>query len=110
MCWLYQFALLIGRLFGSLYMLFSISLFGYALSSLADIPLNRRRRKLESQVTSQYGSSLSPVELTNIVRGANPNAVDDDDIGECSKAEFVVAMLVKLNKLKPDQVCDGIFK
>ena len=93
-----------GRVVGVFYMLFAVSMFGYALSALADIPLSRRRHKLEQRVIQQYGSSLSPVELSNILRSSNPKAVDDSQLGSVGQAEFVVAMLLKLNKLQPEQV------
>lgn len=84
-------------------MLFSVTAFGYAVSALAEVPLSRRRQRLESKVVQQYGGSLSPMELQNILRSANPDAANDES-ATCSKAAFVVAMLIKLNKLQPSQV------
>mgnify|MGYP000191304251 CR=1 FL=1 len=93
-------ATIAGRLIGSFYMLFSVAMFGVALSAIADIPLSRRRDKMETKVTKQFGDSLSIVELQNIIRTANDDPRDDS----CSKEEFVISMLVKLDKVKPDQI------
>lgn len=89
-----------GRVFGTFYMLFAVVSFGVALSALADIPLARRRSKMERKVLQQFGDSLSILELQNLIRTANDDPNDDT----CSKAEFVISMLLKLDKVKPDQI------
>ena len=89
-----------GRLIGSFYMLFAVVMFGVALSALADIPLSRRRDKMESKMVKQFGDSLSLLELQNIIRNANDDPADDS----CSEAEFVISMMLKLDKVKPDQI------
>ena len=81
-------------------MLFAVVSFGVALSALADIPLARRRAKMERKVLQQFGDSLSILELQNLIRTANDDPNDDT----CSKAEFVISMLLKLDQVKPDQI------
>lgn len=83
-----------GRLFSIFYIIVSVILVTKFLGDLAKIPLKRRRRNLERKVLGQFGKQLTAADLTEITQNTrNP--------GTCTKAEFVVEMLKKLNKVKP---------
>merc|ERR1740138_1250481 len=93
-------ATIAGRFFGSIYMLIGVVCFALFVSAIADIPLARRRAKLETKVLTQFGKSLSDVELSELIQSANSDPNDDS----CDEAEFVLAMLQKLDKVKPKQI------
>lgn len=64
---------------------------------MASIPLNRRRRRKDARILSQFGVRLTVEDLVSICRGG-----DRDD--ECTKAEFIIRMLIWLDRISVDEV------
>jgi len=102
-----------GKWFAIVYMLLGTFVMAKALASIAAIPLEIRRLHMEAQVLSQYGKHLSKPELAEI---ASDPAFSQLGLvrqvpGGCTKTEFIVSMLVKLNKLdaKDVQRCADVF-
>jgi len=102
-----------GKLFAIGFIVFGTFLMAKCLAEIAQLPLKMRRLKQEARVLAQYGSALQEDELRHLVED---KAFDDLGItrerpGECTETEFVISMLLKLDKLKPSDVkrCAAVF-
>eukprot|EP00939_MAST-03C_sp_MAST-3C-sp1_P003917 g3917.t1 len=87
-----------GKLVGSLYLFFAVLVVAKALSSLADLPLARRRRRQEALILSRFGKHLEPEELAELVKafGGNDN--------RCQRSDFIIGMLIKIGTIKQSDV------
>ena len=79
------------------YLIFSTLLFGKIVTTVASIPLNRHRRRKDAAILSQFGAQLSIDELIAICRGGH-------DDTSCSKPEFIIRMLVWLDRISVDEI------
>lgn len=90
-----------GRLFGVVYLVVGTVIIAKALSDIASIPLEARKARLERMVLEQYGSDLSLDEFEELTRtGAHP--------GFCTKNEFILLMLKKLNKISTKDIREAV--
>ena len=77
-----------------------------ALADIAALPLELRRKRQEASVLNQYGSTLQPKNLQAIASDtqlSNLGLTRQNSAG-CSKSEFVLSMLLKLDKIKERDV------
>jgi len=84
-----------------------------ALADIAALPLELRRKRQEASVLNQYGSTLQPKNLQAIASDtqlSNLGLSRQNNAG-CSKSEFVLSMLLKLDKIKERDVrrCASVF-
>lgn len=89
-----------AKIFGVFYLITGTVVIAKALSDIASIPLERRRRQLEKMVLAQYGEGLSLEELREITESSGN--------GFCTKSEFVLLMLRKLDKVKASDVAAAV--
>lgn len=69
-----------------------------SLGDIAGLPLEARRRALEQKVLDQYGDELEAHEFAEILRYALSQGLCDSATS-CSRTEFVLSMLLKLDKV-----------
>eukprot|EP00051_Salpingoeca_urceolata_P016439 m.217995 g.217995 ORF g.217995 m.217995 type:complete len:539 (-) comp18676_c0_seq6:131-1747(-) len=81
-----------GKIVCALYVLGATAVFAHAMGSVANLPLERRRRKLELKVLDQYRRGLTMKDLLSLVKGG-------ESPGYITRSEFVLKMLYKLNKV-----------
>jgi len=86
-----------GKILCSLYLFIATALFGAIVGTIAQIPLDRRQNKADAAVLSHFGRDLSVRELEDLCQGgANEN--------ECTRAEFILRMLVWLDRVALDDI------
>lgn len=85
-----------GKILGSLYLIISTLVFAHAVTNIADIPLERRRKRLQSAVLQQYGSHLGTTE--------DLAALILDEEGGIDRADFILRMLIMLDHVTPEEV------
>jgi len=102
-----------GKWFSIFYLLIGTVLMAKALGDIAALPLDMRRKKMEAAVLSQYGGDLDPEELTEIASdpALSELGLDREQEGSCSRIEFVMSMLLKLEKIDKNDVqrCVKVF-
>ena len=66
---------------------------------------------MERAVLDQYGDDLDPDEFAEILRFIHELGLASEDDGSCSKTEFVLSMLLKLDKVnrRDIQRCVDVF-
>ena len=90
-----------GRLFCIAYVLVGAATIANVLQSIASVPVARHQHALERKVLNQFGNTLDKKELVALThQGAHPNV--------CTKSEFTLGMLVKLNKLQRSDINDCV--
>lgn len=101
-----------GKYFCCAFLLVGTVLMAKALSDVADLPLELRRRRMERAVLDQYGDDLDPEEFAEILRSFHSLGLTTDADGSCSKTEFVLSMLLKLDKVNRRDVrrCVDVFE
>jgi len=102
-----------GKMFAIAYILIGTFLMAKALADIAALPLELRRKRQEASVLNQYGSTLQPKNLQAIASDtqlSNLGLSRQNNAG-CSKSEFVLSMLLKLDKIKERDVrrCASVF-
>ena len=85
------------RIFMSVYMLFAVIVTAKALGELAELPLSLRKKKQKEAVLNQFGNKLDAHKLDTICRTMGVG-------GNCSKAEFTLAMLLKTGAIDPADI------
>jgi hypothetical protein len=93
-----------GRLFCIVYVLVGAATIANVLQSIASVPVAMRQHALERKVLNQFGNRLDKKELVALThQGAHPNV--------CTKSEFTLGMLIKLNKLQRSDIgdCEALF-
>jgi len=103
----------IGKWFACVYLLVGTVLMAKALADIAAVPLQVRRQHMEEHVLSQYGHDLDAGELAEIVSDSHlrdAGLIYHVD-GSCTRAEFVISMLLKLEKINKGDIqrCTRIF-
>ena len=86
------------RIFMSVYMLFAVIVTAKALGELAELPLALRKKRQKEAVLNQFGNKLDAHKLDTICRTMGGGG------GNCSKAEFTLAMLLKTGALDPADI------
>jgi len=94
-----------GRILGAIYLLIALPSFANLAAVFFEIPLERRKKWAEEQVLQQYGEELEEDELRSLIQHAG-GGVDElgNQIEKCTRAQFCIAMLLKLKKIKPADV------
>lgn len=85
------------RLFAVFYLIIGTMVIAKALGDIAAIPMEQHQMKLEKMVLEQYGNELSLEELKELAEGG-----DNPDF--CTRAEFVLGMLVKLRRVAEEDI------
>ena len=88
-----------GRLFTTFYVLVGTGTVGNVLQNVAAIPIEMRHRQLRRDILHQFGATLERDELISLTKGG---AVPDI----CTKAEFILGMLVKMDIVKHHSIRD----
>merc|ERR1711871_344080 len=90
-----------GKWFAIGYMMVGTFLMAKALADIASLPLEMRRLAMEQAVLKQYGGNLSTSELADIAgdRTFRQLGLKREDPRGCTKTEFVVTMLLRLDKI-----------
>mmetsp|Transcript_83881 Transcript_83881/g.237229 ORF Transcript_83881/g.237229 Transcript_83881/m.237229 type:complete len:707 (-) Transcript_83881:60-2180(-) len=83
-----------GKLFISIYLIVGCFSLANAVHSIASIPTHMRAVRLENIVLNQYGRDLDPYELRDLC-----SMPWNEDPSYCNKNEFILGMLLKLNKI-----------
>jgi hypothetical protein len=86
-----------GKLLICVYLLCATFLFGKIVTAIASIPLNRHGRRQDARILTQFGAHLTTDDLLAICKGGQ-----SDD--ECTKAEFILRMLIWLDRIDVDEV------
>jgi potassium channel subfamily K len=87
-----------GRIFSIFFILPAAIATAHAMSAAAAVPMKRHTKSLETMVIRQYGQKLTHDELTDLIQ--NPVGKHDLQGTTCDRNEFVLKLLVKLNKVK----------
>ena len=74
-----------------------------SLGDIAGLPLEARRKRLEKRVLEQYGDHLDGEEFAEILRYAHSQGLCDSATS-CSRTEFVLSMLLKLDKVDREAI------
>ena len=74
-----------------------------SLGDIAGLPLEARRKRLEKRVLEQYGDHLDGEEFAEILRYAHSQGLCDAATS-CSRTEFVLSMLLKLDKVDREDI------
>eukprot|EP00050_Salpingoeca_kvevrii_P006142 m.287674 g.287674 ORF g.287674 m.287674 type:complete len:451 (-) comp11825_c0_seq1:1528-2880(-) len=86
------------KMFGALYLIVATMVFAHAVSTIANIPLERRRRRLEQDVINQYGNFLSTSDdLLELV---------SDRKGFVTRSDFILRLLCKLDKVNVNDILE----
>lgn len=101
-----------GKLFACAFLLIGCVLMAKALADIAALPLEIRRERLEQQVLEQYGEDLDPDEFQEILQSFVKLGLTLRHEGSCTQAEFILSMLLKIDKVNLRDVkrCLTIFK
>merc|ERR1711988_613583 len=83
-----------GKLFVAFYLIFGCFALANTVHSIASIPMHMRAVRLENMVLDQYGHDLDPYELRDLC-----SMPWNEDPSYCNKNEFILGMLLKLNKI-----------
>lgn len=86
-----------GKIFAFVYLTVGTVVIAKVLGDIANVPLEARQMRLEKEVLEQFGSDLTVDELKELAAGG-----EDDDF--CTEAEFIIGMLLKINKVQPKDV------
>ena len=75
------------------------------------MPLERRKRRNEQAVLAQYGEDLDPDEFHEILTSFRDLGLAAASDGSCSKTEFVLSMLLKLDRVNQHDIrrCARVF-
>ena len=111
-----------GRVFSIFFIFFGTLATAQALSAVASIPMKYHRRHLEATVIGQYGNHLTRAELEDLVKDpvtqqlhvANASKQQQNDSNEtsmaaantCSVEEFVLKILIKLDRVTSSEIQD----
>ena len=87
-----------GKAFACVFLLVGTVLMAESLGDIAGLSLEARRRRLEQKVLDQYGDHLDREELAEILRYGHVQGLSDSATS-CSRTEFVLSMLLKLDKV-----------
>ena len=87
-----------GKYFACLYLLVGCVMMAKALGDIAGLPLELRRQRNERAVLDQYGETMDASEFEEILASFRALGLAGPGEASCSKAEFVVMMLLKLEK------------
>eukprot|EP00041_Stephanoeca_diplocostata_P024100 m.603411 g.603411 ORF g.603411 m.603411 type:complete len:185 (-) comp22452_c3_seq26:2643-3197(-) len=87
----------VGKAVMMVYLLIATVLFARIILNIASIPLKRRERRLEEMILSQFGRALDKRELEVLCEGGQTD-------GQCTKAEFILRMLVWLGRANPRDI------
>mmetsp|Transcript_10728 Transcript_10728/g.32319 ORF Transcript_10728/g.32319 Transcript_10728/m.32319 type:complete len:124 (-) Transcript_10728:40-411(-) len=81
-----------------------------SLSDIAGLPLEARRVRNEEKVLRQYGTRLDVDEFREILLYVNSVGLSTSHTS-CTKTEFVLSMLLKLEKVDRDDIsrCAEVF-
>jgi len=95
-----------GKWFAIAYMMVATFLMAKALADIASLPLEMRRLAMEAAVLKQYGGNLSTAELADIAgdRTFRQLGLKRAEPRGCTKTEFVLTMLLRLDKVDKDDV------
>ena len=101
-----------GKVFAIFFLLIGCCLMAKAIGEVANLPLERRRRRNEQAVLDQYGADLDAEEFEEILesfKGIGLASTEGD--GSIAKTEFVLSMLYKLDIVKPEDIkrCVAVF-
>lgn len=98
-----------GKLFATVYILVAGTILLNNMSTISLIPIELRKRRLQTAVLTQFGDQLDDAALRELATGPviqrlrlagnNPNGLD-----ECTREMFAIAMLVRLGKVSEDEV------
>ena len=90
-----------GRAFTVGYVFIGSAIVANMLQSVAAIPITMRKRAIERRILTQFGETLELDELVALTKmGA--------DADHCTQSEFVLGMLMKMNKLQRRDVAECV--
>ena len=92
-----------GKAFACVFLLVGTVLMAKSLGDIAGLPLEARRKRLEKKVLEQYGDHLDGEEFAEILRYAHSQGLCDSATS-CSRTEFVLSMLLKLDKVDREAI------
>ena len=100
-----------GKLFATVYILVAGSILLDNMSHIAAIPLELRKRRIESAVLTQFGDLLDDDALRELASGPliqriHLSAKRADGLDECTRGMFAIAMLVRLGKVTEDDILE----
>jgi len=108
-----------GRVFSIFFIFFGTLATAQALSAVASIPMKYHRRHLEATVIGQYGNQLTRAELEDLVKDpviqqlhvANASKQQQNQTSmaaanSCSVEEFVLKILIKLDRVTSSEIQD----
>ncbi|KAJ1462944.1 hypothetical protein M885DRAFT_504406 [Pelagophyceae sp. CCMP2097] len=102
-----------GKWFACVYLLAGTGMMAKTFGDVTALPLAMRRRSMEARILEQYGGRLDADELADIATDPlfGEVGLPREDAGSCSAAEFVLTMLLKLDKVQKDDVqrCLAVF-
>lgn len=93
-----------GRWFAIFFLLPATIATAQAMSAAAAVPMKAHKKKLELMVIRQYGEDLTNEELADLIQ--DPVGKRDSTDTTCSRNEFILKILVKLDKVNPKLLQD----
>ena len=101
-----------GKYFACAYLLVGCATMAKALGDIAGIPLELRRKRNEQAVLDQYGERLDVGEFREILQSFRGTGLDGGGFEACSRTEFVMCMLVKLERVDRSDIrrCVEVFE
>ena len=100
-----------GKIFAMFFLLGGCGVMAKAVGDVAGLPLERRKRRNEQAVLAQYGEDLDPDEFHEILTSFRDLGLAAASDGSCSKTEFVLSMLLKLDRVNQHDIrrCARVF-
>ena len=98
-----------GKLFATIYILVAGTILLNNMSLISMIPLELRKRRIESAVLNQFGDSLDDDALRELATGPLVQRLHlatqgTTGLEECTREMFSLAMLVRLGKVTEDDI------
>jgi len=98
-----------GKIFASVYCVVAGILVLQNMSMISTIPLELRKRRLESAVLMQFGDELDDVALRELANGPLVKRLQisenrQDGLNKCTREMFALAMLVRLGRVTEQDV------